>query len=82
MRLCEQGWLGTAACVIGREACGVGPGCLRACHRSVRHLSRQTERAYTNPVTLLELYFAAIEKKTIVCMRLLGTVYDFAEAQP
>ena len=48
--------------------------------RSKAVLLLQTARAYMAPLTLLELYFAAREEKTIICLRLAGSDYDFHTA--
>ena len=39
----------------------------------------QTHSAYTDALTLLELYWAIRQKKTIICLRLQGQPYDFGE---
>ena len=39
----------------------------------------QTAHAYTAPLTLLELYFAAREEKPVICLRLVGAEYDFGK---
>ena len=39
----------------------------------------QTHSAYTDALTLLELYWAVRQKKTIICLRLQGQPYDFGE---
>ena len=39
----------------------------------------QTPSAYTDALTLLELYWAIRQKKTIICLRLQDSPYDFSE---
>jgi len=39
----------------------------------------QTHSAYTDALTLLELYWAIRQKKTIICLRLQDSLYDFSE---
>ena len=39
----------------------------------------QTHSAYTDALTLLELYWAIRQKKTIICLRLQDSPYDFSE---
>ena len=41
----------------------------------------QTHSAYTDALTLLELYWAIRQKKTIICLRLQDSPYDFSLAE-
>ena len=41
----------------------------------------QTQSAYTDALTLLELYWAIRQKKTIICLRLQDSPYDFSLAE-
>lgn len=65
----------------------------RLCRKLSSHLVRgiadaqglvllQTARCYTNPVTLLELYWAARQQKPTICLRLEGQPYDFEGVRP